>query len=625
MNARKARMATLALLTLAGLAAQAESLTVVRSAELKADRFLDAATLQTLQTGQVVESLRTESGWVQVRIAGQQGWVRAMNVKGASTAAVATVASLESGRSGSNNSLSTTGIRSIPKASRHALVIGIGEYSTPGVMSLKGVKNDMQSAQLIAQTMSIPDENIRYLRDEQATAQQIRQAVQDLNARVRPGDRVFVYYSGHGTRWVDPNDPEHCTEGLLSTDGKAISNVEISELLSPIASKTDKLMVFYDACHSGGIANQPLRTRSFNLADAVLTPKFAGNMSPEICAKPSNLRTRSLSGELGTKGILPDNIVSIAASRPDEVSFDDARSGGLATVAWRDCLQGKARDLDGNGLLSVEEITSCAQASMDLKLRQFPDVLGQHMTIGGNKAFIPSYQVASTAPTSAPTPVAAAPAPAPASPSATAASPAPAAPVASATPSLPQPSLTPVQPAQLLGQVHAQRDAARPLSVTAQPSVMRILKDPLQLTVTSPRSGYVYVALAGSDNKSLYLLFPNGIDGDNRIEANQPVQLPRKGWRITAAGPKGLDTVLVMVTDSPRDLSALGGEAAGPFIKTFLTPQGNSQLQALLGNSANGDQQVCQQAGATRNLAVERECSDGFASALIQIEERDAP
>lgn len=629
MNATKARMAALALLTLSGLTAQAESLTVVRSAELKADRFLDAATLQTLQAGQVVESLRTESGWIQVRIAGQQGWVRAMNVKGASAAAVATVASLESGRSGTNNSMSTTGIRSIPKASRHALIIGIGEYATSGVMSLKGVKNDMQSAQLIAQTMSIPDDNIRYLRDEQATAQQIRQAVEDLNARVRPGDRVFVYYSGHGTRWVDPKEPDHCTEGLLSTDGKAISNIEISEMLSPIASKTDKLLVFYDACHSGGIANQPLRTRSFNLADAVLTPKFAGNMSPEICAKPSNLRTRSLSGELGTKGILPDNIVSIAASRPDEVSFDDARSGGLATVAWRDCLQGKARDLDGNGLLSVEEITSCAQSSMDLKLRQFPDVLGQHMTIGGNKAFIPSYQVASTAPTpapmsapvSAPAPAAVAPSPAPAP----AAVPPSAAPVASATPSLPQPSVTPVKPAQLLGQVHAQRDAARPLSVTAQPAVMRILKDPLQLTVTSPRSGYVYVALAGSDQKSLYLLFPNGIDGDNRIEANQPIQLPRKGWRITAAGPKGVDTVLVMVTDSPRDLSSLGGEAAGPFIKTFLTPQGNSQLQALLGNSANGDQQVCQQAGATRNLAVERECSDGFASALIQIEERDAP
>lgn len=613
----KKSIARLALMALSGLPVHAENLTVVRLAELKADRFLDSPTLQTLQAGQVVESLRSEAGWVQVKVAGQAGWMRAMNVKGASTAMVANVATIESGRSGKNNSMSTTGIRSIPKASRHALIIGIGEYSSQGITSLKGVKNDMQSAQLIAQTMSIPDENIRYLRDEQATAAQIRQAVEELNARVRPGDRVFVYYSGHGTRWVDPKEPDHCTEGLLTTDGKVISNVEVSELLSPIAGKTDKLLVFYDACHSGGIANQPLRTRSFNLADTVLTPKFSGNLSPEVCAKPSNLRTRSLSTELSSKGILPDNIVSIAASRPDEVSFDDARSGGLATVAWRDCLQGKAKDLDGNGLLSVEEITNCAQTSMNLKLRQFPDILGQHITIGGNRAFIPSYMTASSAPTvgaaaeQSPT-VAHAGAITPSSP-------------ASAVPSVPQPSQSNVKPVQLLEQVHAQRDASRTLSVTAQPAVMRILKDPLQLTVTSPRTGYVYVALAGSDQKSLYLLFPNAVDGDNRIEANQPMQLPRKGWRITAAGPKGFDTVLVMVSDSPRDLSTLAGQAMGPFVKTFLTPQGHSQLQTLLGNSANADQLVCQQGGSMRNLNVERECSDNFASALIQIEERDAP
>jgi len=165
----KKSIARLALIALSGLPVHAENLTVVRLAELKADRFLDSPTLQTLQAGQVVESLRSEAGWVQVKVAGQAGWMRAMNVKGASTAMVANVATIESGRSGKNNSMSTTGIRSIPKASRHALIIGIGEYSSQGITSLKGVKNDMQSAQLIAQTMSIPDENIRYLRDEQAT------------------------------------------------------------------------------------------------------------------------------------------------------------------------------------------------------------------------------------------------------------------------------------------------------------------------------------------------------------------------------------------------------------------------------------------------------------------------
>lgn len=613
--------------------ANAQSMTVIRAVELKADRFLDAATLTTLNSGAVVDAVRSEAGWVQVKAAGKQGWVRAMALKG-STAEVASVARVESGRTGNNNAMSTTGIRSIPKASRHALIIGVGEYKVSGVMSLKGVPNDMQSAKQMAMAMSIPEDNITYLRDHQATADQIRQAIQDLNARVRPGDRVFVYYSGHGTRWVDPKgNPDHCTEGLLSTDGQAITNTEVGELLSPIANKTDKLMVFYDACHSGGIASQPLRTRSMSASAGQLTPKFVGALSSEACAKPTNMKTRSLSTELGAKGILPENIVSIAASRPDEVSFDDAKSGGLATVAWRDCMLGKAKDLDQSGSVSVAEITRCAQDSLNQKLAQYPDILGQHMTIGGNKEFIPTFQVASagpvslpvsapaTAPTAAPTTTSSA---APTSaPSVTPSVP-PSQPAASLAPSEPEPSTQAVQPAQLLAHIHAQRDATRVLTVSAQPSVMRIQQDPLRLKIQSPRSGYLYIALAGSDQKSLYLLFPNSLDGDNYVQANQTIELPRTGWRVTAGGPKGLNTVLVMVADSPRHVAQLAGQKAGPFVKPLLSLEGKSQLNTLLGQSENSDQLVCQQGGRSRNLSVEMVCSDAFASALIRVEEIEA-
>jgi hypothetical protein len=601
--------------------ANAQSMTVIRAVELKADRFLDAATLTTLNSGAVVDAVRSEAGWVQVKAAGKLGWVRAMALKG-STAEVASVARVESGRTGNNNAMSTTGIRSIPKASRHALIIGVGEYKVSGVMSLKGVPNDVQSAKQMAMAMSIPEDNITYLRDYQATADQIRQAIQDLNARVRPGDRVFVYYSGHGTRWVDPKgNPDHCTEGLLSTDGQAITNTEVGELLSPIANKTDKLMVFYDACHSGGIASQPLRTRNLGASAGLLTPKFVGALSSEACAKPTNMKTRALSSELGAKGILPENIVSIAASRPDEVSFDDAKSGGLATVAWRDCMMGKAKDLDQSGSVSVGEITRCAQDSLNQKLAQYPDILGQHMTIGGNKEFIPAFQVASAAPVSLPE---SAPATAPATtPSVTPSVP-PSQPAVSLVPSEPAPSTQAVQPGQLLAQIHAQRDASRVLTVSAQPSVMRIQQDPLRLKIQSPRSGYLYIALAGSDQKSLYLLFPNSLDGDNYVQANQTIELPRTGWRVTAGGPKGVNTVLVMVADSPRHVAQLAGQKMGPFVKPLLSPEGKSQLNALLGQSENSDQLVCQQGGRSRNLSVETVCSDAFASALILVEEIEA-
>ena len=366
----------------------AHAASIARPTDLREDRYLDAAVVARLKAGAQVDILAFEGGWVKVRTKQNSGWVRAMFLKG-DGARKAQVAALESGRSNKLQAVSTTGIRSIARASRHALIIGVGEYSRPGISSLKGVKHDIKSAAQIARTMGVAPENITYLRDTDATAQNIRLAFRSMEKRMRQGDRAFVYYSGHGTRWIDTSfDSNACTEGLLATDGQALTNREISRLLMPISRKAEKLMVFYDACHSGGLANQPLRTRSLATSGGQLMPKFAGEVSPERCATPSNMKTRSLSGELGRMGAVPSNTVFIAASRPDEVSFDDPRSGGLATVAWRDCLLGKAADLDGSGAITVDETTQCAQIGLDERLQGQPDILGQKMTIGGNRQFV---------------------------------------------------------------------------------------------------------------------------------------------------------------------------------------------------------------------------------------------
>ena len=745
----------------------AHAASIARPTDLREDRYLDAAVVARLKAGAQVDILAFEGGWVKVRTKQNSGWVRAMFLKG-DGARKAQVAALESGRSNKLQAVSTTGIRSIARASRHALIIGVGEYSRPGISSLKGVKHDIKSAAQIARTMGIAPENITYLRDTDATAQNIRLAFRSMEKRMRQGDRAFVYYSGHGTRWIDTSfDSNACTEGLLATDGQALTNREISRLLMPISRKAEKLMVFYDACHSGGLANQPLRTRSLATSGGQLMPKFAGEVSPERCATPSNMKTRSLSGELGRMGAVPSNTVFIAASRPDEVSFDDPRSGGLATVAWRDCLLGKAADLDGSGAITVDETTQCAQIGLDERLQGQPDILGQKMTIGGNRQFVIGAPGASAseaqlagqrlaaaraqeeqererekqerekekerqrvaaqqavelaraealaqekerervaAEQAAAQALAAAEAQAQAekdrlaaqalaqeqerervaaqqalelakaqeeakekaeqerievamqaqalakeqqaqqqeqeqerleaalqaTAQGTAAPPPTNSNVTtlasvddgaiSMQPALPLPATTQAKPAALLVEMFQQRDATRVLSVEANQKILKIDKDPLELTITSPTDGYLYVALAGSDQESLYLLFPNQIDANNQIKANVPVKLPRRSWRIVAGGPKGTDTVLVIVTDSPRDLSQLDGEDAGPFVMPLQTREGRSQLQALIGASGNADQQVCQTGGKTRNLKVQIVCSDAYAAKLIEFEER---
>lgn len=473
------------------------------------------------------------------------------------------------------------------RQTRHALVIAIGEYADAEIPALNGMGHDINSARRMAGAMGVPAANITVLRDRAATAERIRAEIDALNGRVQDGDRVFVYYSGHGTRWYDEvlkNDG--CTEGLMASDGQVLSNVELGRRLAPLAERADKMLVFYDACFSGGVAGAPLRTRSFSLGGEQITPKFTRAGAPEMCGQPSNFRTRSLaSGLQQARGSTPtqalsvaQNVVHVAASRPDEASFDSSTQGGFATASWRDCLLGQAQDLDGSGAITADEVTRCAQAKINRALAGQPGISGQQMTVAGNPAFVPAWMGESFA-----------------------------APATGGTAVAPRPAA----PAQVLAEVHGQREGSRRVVATVRKPVLKIGSDALEIDITPPRDGYLYVALAGSDGKSLYLLYPNSLATDNRVQAGRRISLPGAGWDIVAAGPPGTETLLVMVADAPRDLSGLAQEAAGPFMKTLLDGQGRARLQTVLGNGTPAP--GCGRPGAPP-------CSDAFGAALLQVE-----
>ena len=498
----------------------------------------------------------------------------------------------------------------VERNTRHALVIGIGEYSDPEIPRLKGTVHDLASARRMAAAMAIPPANITVLRDHEATADRIRAEITALDGRVRAGDRVFVYYSGHGTRWYDERiKADGCTEGLMATDGQVLSNVELGQRLAPLVQRADKMLVFYDACFSGGIAGAPFRTRSYALKGEQITPKFTRVGAPEVCAQPSNFRTRSLALVMQQSRAVPQNVVHIAASRPDEVSFDSSTVGGFATAAWRDCLLGQAQDLDGSGAITAEEVTRCAQARITAALAGQPGILGQQMTVAGNASFVPAWMGAAL---TAPAITTAQAAAAPMSP-AVAAAVAALTPPGLATPPAPIPAAAPrrATPAEILGEVHDQRDGTRRVVAAVRQPLMKIGRDTLDIDVTPQRDGYLYVAMAGSDGQSLVLLYPNALATDNRVRAGQRVALPGAGgWEIVAAGPPGPETLLVMVTDAPRDLGNLLQERSGPFTKTLLDTSGRARLQEVLGNGT--PVAGCGQPGAVP-------CSDAFGAALLRV------
>lgn len=615
--------ASLAALSLgASLAALAQDTTATRAAELRTDKLAQAPVLQQLVAGTAVRVLSLEGGWAWVQVGASRGWVRAGAL--ALTAPVSAAASVANGREAAGNTALALGVRSLPpRVNRHALIIGISRYADPQVPPLPGARIDRVSATQMAAAMQVPESNIRYLQDEQATGDNIRQALAELDRNVQEGDRVFIHYSGHGTRYKDAA-AGGCVEALLAYDGGAngtLTNREMSELLKPLTARTDKLFVMYDACHSGGIvqAASTVRTRGFSNAndEGLLRPKFA-DISDE-CGRPVNVKSRNLVAEATNKGALPQDIVHISASRDNEVSFDDELKGGLATQFMRDCMLRDAKDLDGSGALSVDEIRQCAQEKVEKRMQNDPNFKPHHLTLSGNSAFVPTwFSLPGTAA------VATAPAPLPVAPPTVVAAvtamtppvpalPAPA-PVAPAPPEVPPPALT---GAQALQQVFDQRDAKRGVKVSLGTARMRIGQDSLDFSVQSERGGYVYVALAGSDNQSLYVLFPNELDTNNRIEAGKPLVLPRPNWRVKAAGPEGTDHVLVMVTESPRDLSALKASRAGPFLSSLNDAQGRAALGSLMTTSQASGAGQC----SVRTSGTGSACSDAYGAALVTVEE----
>ncbi|MDP3520708.1 MAG: caspase family protein [Hydrogenophaga sp.] len=437
-------------------------------------------------------------------------------------------------------------------SARSALIVGVSTYASPDVSTLTGVPADIPLAQDMARAMGIPDERTVVLRDGQATKAAILNALDKLSSEAAEGGRVFIYFSGHGTRWFEPQT-QGCKEGLLAHDGQAITNEEIAQHTRRIHSVADKLIVVFDACHSGGLGNKDRFTRS--VLSGALTPKFftRSDADAQACEQPANLRTRSLLAASGQLGGLSENFVQVTSARPDEASFDEPGKGGLATQGLHACLLGGAADSNGSGAVSVAEIERCTQAAINAKLKPWPQLVPHHVTVSGNRNLVP-----------VPSPV---PVPAP---------------VAEATP---PPAPTPVPPAlaslATLEDIAHQRNPRRKLEVVPSHKQLRIGADALGLRLTSSHDGHVYLVLLGSDQRSFYLLFPNGLDADNRIRARTPLVLPRPSWALKAQGPAGTNRLLVLVTDTPRDLKALKvapPDAAAPFTYALNDMAGRAAL-----------------------------------------------
>jgi len=492
-------------------------------------------------------------------------------------------------------------------AETHALIMTISNYNVPGVSPLKGVVEDAGSAKEIARRLGVKESNMIFMTDGQLTLAGMSGAFDRLQERIAPNDNVFIYYSGHGGRALVRDPEERCGEALITVEGRGFMDTDMEAKLKTLSRKANKMVVFLDACHSGGVTTRAATSRF----QAKYFPRSA---SGEACSTPVNVLKKNIGAGTRSIGSGAQNYTYIAAARDNEVSLDEPGRGGVATQAWLECVRGRARDLDGSGAITADEIQACAQELIDTKLRNVPGYAAHHISITGNSRAVLGFVDRQEPPPPAPAPVmtpVAVPVPVPV--------PAPvAAPVVAAPP--PPPPAGP-SPVNTLKDIYAQRDDRRVVTVNMRGEKVRIGRDKVEFTVSSSHAGFLYLLMVGSDGKTFDMLFPNQLDRSNQLEAGQVLRLPRPNWEVVAGGPPGTTQMLAIVADAPRDFSKLALKPAGPFSIVEANARAARDVQLVTMQAPSAAAEECADQSAKRNLAVARRCSNAFGAALVAVEE----
>jgi hypothetical protein len=494
--------------------------------------------------------------------------------------------------------------------SNHALIITVSEYQRS---PLPGVLNDRKLGVELARRFGVPPENIVELSEQQVTRDGLKDAFAAMNQALLPGDKLYVYFSGHGARYLN-RATNQCTESIVMQDMKVVSNTEFASMIKPLSAKADKTIVMLDSCHSGGVA-QAAGTRSLT---SQMRAKFSPEASSPQCSAAVNEGTFSASRGVDFQ-TTDHNLVILAAARNNEVAWDTSK-GGAMTYNFEQCLNGGAVDTDHSGSLSMQELTNCVQARLD---KTQEDSARQHATLAGNTGLVPSMADAGGAAAPAgPAPSGPAPGAAPVGPASSGAASSggfPPAPTAAASAS--------ANVVAALTDIYNQRDDRWLVDAAPAAASLKIGSN-LALSIRSQRNGYVYVFYRGTTPDSFYLLFPNQLDSVNSIVANQEMKLPRKEWSVTALGPKGTDHLMVMVTETPRDFSNLALPAqyvsqSGPFEKIQPTAAAVASISQAAVLSSALRQAECSNSDAKRDLGVAQRCSNVFGASVLSVEETD--
>ncbi len=230
-----------------------------------------------------------------------------------------------------------------------AVILGINDYryNTAGLVDLQYAVNDAHAFAKYLLSLGISQEHIYLLTNEEATKEKLSNVLQELQKMITAKSTLYIYFSGHGAMHEGVGyfimHETMCTEAEIAKTAYPMK--QLKEELSKLQAR--RLLVFLDACHSGG-ARAVGGMETFN-------PKAAG-LVREQKAGSSDPAAR----------MEQQDIMMLASSQANQISLE--RGGnGIFTSYLLEGLKGKA-DRNRDKRVTIEEAYRYLVANVESQL-----------------------------------------------------------------------------------------------------------------------------------------------------------------------------------------------------------------------------------------------------------------
>jgi Caspase domain len=154
------------------------------------------------------------------------------------------------------------GLTAVVQAEDRALIVGVEKYAVPTIKPALGSERDAEEVErFVLGKLNFAPASIRKLIGAQATSQKIGEEFQRwLIEGTKPGDRVFFYYSGHGS-YLRDDDGDEKEDGFDETivpydaELRGMGMIRDDQFARWIADLTGRrIVMIFDSCHSGTIS-----------------------------------------------------------------------------------------------------------------------------------------------------------------------------------------------------------------------------------------------------------------------------------------------------------------------------------------------------------------------------------